>query len=146
MLCFMLCLMFWYFVPFCVSSLLSCVLLPLCSPLCLFPFLLACLSPSVCQYCFLHAFSSLSFPHYLTCPPASSLPTCSLFLHQRVCVFKPWVSHVPFVSSLSVLCVMFYVLNKACLLFPPTMPPYFCIWVHLLVFPFNTVIGKMHVH
>ena len=40
----------------------------LCSSLCLLPFLFACLSPPVCQYCSFHAFSSVPSPHYLTCP------------------------------------------------------------------------------
>ena len=78
---------------FCVWGLLSYVLIslcllsipsllfPLCSLLCIFPFLPSCLSPPVCQYCFLHAFSSVSCPHHLTCPPPSSHLTCSSSHH-----------------------------------------------------------------
>ena len=82
-----LCLIIWYFVPF-LSLRYSPVLFLLCSPLCLLLSFLACLSPSVCQYCFLHAFSSVAFPHYLTCPPPSSLPTCFPFPPQCVRVLK----------------------------------------------------------
>ena len=64
------------------SSVLS--VSPLCSSLYVFPFLLvACLSPSVCQYCFICA-----FPCYLTCPLPSSLLTCSSSPHQCVCVYS----------------------------------------------------------
>ena len=194
----------WFYV--CVLCLVSYVLK--CSPLlvslhgsplcyflyvlCIFLFLLACLSPSVCQYCFLHTFSIVSFPHYLTCPPPSSLPTCSSFPHQCVCVFKPWFPmyslsvrclfcfpwsscvtwHVScssavcfwilisvfflcliwtfclhfffwsldlFLFVLFVYCIQF-LLNKAHLLFSPALPLCFCILVHLLVWPFNTMI------
>ena len=72
----------------CFSSVFSSVLFPPCSLLCLFPFLLACLSPSVCQYCFLDAFSSVfpSLSHLSS--SLFSLLTCSSSPHQCVCVFK----------------------------------------------------------
>ena len=50
------CLMFWF--P-CVFLVFPSLLFPLCSLLCIFPFLLSCPSPPVCKHCFLHAFSSV---------------------------------------------------------------------------------------
>ena len=49
--------------------------------------IVACLSPSVCQYCFLHAFSCVSSPHYLTSSPPSppvprSLISVSVYLSR----------------------------------------------------------------
>ena len=81
---------------FVVNCVVSCFVLYLVS----FPLPLKCLSPSLCQYRLLHAFSSVSSPHYLTCPPPCSLPTCSSFPNQCVCVLKPWFT----IYSLSVHC------------------------------------------
>ena len=74
--------------------LMSCFFALLCL-LCLSPFLLACLSPSVCQYCFLHAFSSVPSPHDLACPPLPPPVPRSL-----ISVSVPWF----LMCSLSVRC------------------------------------------
>ena len=111
-LCCVLCLMFWYFVPFlCLFSVLLCALASMFSPLS-FPFP-PCMFVSLCQYCFLHAFSSVSFPHYSTCPPPSSLLSpLSLPVPRSlisVSVFKPWFP----MYSLSVPLVFLFDLNFA---------------------------------
>ena len=61
----------------------------LCSPLCLFLFLFACLSLSVCRYCFLHALSSVPSLSHLS-SSLLSLLTCPSSPRQCVGVLSLW--------------------------------------------------------
>ena len=55
---------------------------------------------------------------------------CTLTASFATLFFGPWIHFCLLHSAL---------LNKDHLLFSPNLPPCFCIWVHLVVFPFNTL-------
>ena len=75
------------------------------------PFFLACLSPPVCQHCYLHAFSSAPSPRYLTCPLHSSLsspaprPLISVSCLSLCSPFSPW-PFVAFVGLMFCACLL----------------------------------------
>ena len=86
---------------------------------CIFPFLLSCLSPPVCQYRVLHAFSCVipSSSH-----PSSSLLSPHLFLISSL-VSVYLVSACPRLFVLSLLLLLFglsVVFNVSCEFLPPS--------------------------
>ena len=106
--------------------------LSLWSSLCLLPFLIAWLSPPVCQHCCLDAFSSVPSPHHLTCLLPSTLfspaprPLISNLYLSLCSPFTPCLSILSVSASVSVMSIQ----SPFCLQSPHGM----CFWIVSSVF------------